>query len=101
MIETKYYALGFLIYVIYMIYTFNVYSKKEGLTKVLILATIYFYYTLLAAYIIYIVDKSASLFEQIVQVGIYMIAGGLILYYHYENNIKVKDDERVNYKSKN
>lgn len=101
MIETKYYALGFLIYIIYMIYTFNVYSKKQEMTKVLILFTIYFYYTILAAYIINLVDSNATFFEKVVQIGIYIIAGGLILFYHYENNIKINDNKMVNFKSKN
>lgn len=101
MIEIKYYGFGFLVYLIYMLYTFNIYSKKEEITKGFILVIIYFYYTILASYIINLVDSNATLFEKIVQIGIYMIAAGLVLIYYYQKNIKINDNKMINFKSKN
>lgn len=102
MIETKYYAIGFIVYLVYMIFTFNIYSKKREMSNFFILFAIFFYYTLLAGYIINLVDNSAEFYEKLVQIGIYAIGGALFLYLHYESNIKIKDDEKaINYKSKN
>jgi len=92
MIDTVPFALGFLFYAWYSIFTFNVYSKKEGVTKAYILFLIYLYYTILAGYVISFVDSSASFMERFIQIGIYVIIGAIVMYYHYQSTIK-EDNE--------
>lgn len=96
MINTLYYAIGFLIYVWYSTYTFDVYSKKEGFTKFFIFIMIYFYYTFLAGYIINFVDYNALLIEKVVQISIYAIIGGIIIYTHYKLIISNKNKDLYN-----
>ena len=93
MIDTIQFALGFLFYAWYSILTFDIYSKKKELTKAYVLFLIYIYYTILAGYVISLVDNQASFMEKFVQIGIFIIIGGLVMYVHYQSTIKESDKE--------
>ena len=91
MIETVPYTIGFIIYVGFCIITFDAYSKKNEMTKILILIFIYAFYTLLAAYVMSFVDFNASFFEKFIEIIVYAIAAGIYLYFHYKNIIEKSD----------
>ena len=84
------YAIGFIIYVIFCLLTFEMYSRNKTMTKQPVLIFFYLYYSILAWYVIGIVDESTL--EQIVQTVIYMIPGGFIVLYYYNTSIKPKDE---------
>jgi len=96
MIGTLYYAIGFIIYFAFCYVTFVVYSKKKEMSKMFILIFIYIYYTLLAGYVINLVDVNGNLFERLVQIAIYAIACGLMMMHYYSTVIKKEDDEMSN-----
>ena len=93
MINTVPFALGFLFYAWYSILTFDIYSKKEGITKVYILFLIYLYYTILAGYVISFVDSYANFMEKFIQIGIYSIIGAIVMYLHYDSSIKKENGD--------
>lgn len=94
MIPTIYYALGFIVYVFFNIVTFKTYSKKEGITKKFVLYMIFLYYSLLAAYVINVVDFGGSNgLEVMLQTLVFVLAGGLFLNFFYIDIIKEKDQE--------
>jgi glycerol-3-phosphate acyltransferase PlsY len=95
MIEPTYYGIGFIIYVFYILITFDIFSKKEGNKNIFIYILIYFYISLLAGYVINFVDKTSGFFEKFVQMGIYFVIGGIIVFQHF-NNIN-KDSELEEY----
>ena len=86
MIPTFYYFIGFLVYTGFNIITFNTFSKIEDeMKKKGGLVLIYFYYSLLAAYIMGIVDIEASGIEILFQTLVYIIAEGFFLWFNYKN----------------
>ena len=96
MIETTPYAIGFVIYVFFNLITFNVYSKGKEYVNHIVLYMIYVYYTLLAGYVINLIDttlvdglyvKEDPLFI-FLQVVAYAIAGGVFMVYHYKYEIE-------------
>ncbi len=94
MISTIPFVIGFIIYVLYSIFTFDMYSKKEGRTSPFILILIYIYYSILASYIISFVDSNSSFFEKGIQIVIYIVCGGFFMFSHYIVSIKnIEDDE--------
>lgn len=94
MIPVTPYAIGFLVYAIFCYSTINIYSKKEGFTPFLSLVMIYVYYSILAGYLIYVVDhqSSSGMMGVIVQSLIYWVACGILMYHHYNNVIKPKEE---------
>ncbi len=95
MIPTLYYAIGFIIYIIFNIITFKTYSKKDGITKKFILYIIFLFYSLLAGYVIsFVENNSGALFSEImVQTIVLIFAGGLFLNFFYFDVIKDKEEE--------
>lgn len=94
MIPTLYYALGFIVYVFFNIFTFKTYSRKEGITKKFVLYIIFLYYSLLSAYVINMVDYSGSnSLEVTLQTLVFVFAGGLFLNFFYIDIIKEKDEK--------
>lgn len=99
MIETTPYAIGFVVYVIFNLVTFDVYSKGKEYVNHIVLYMIYIYYTLLAGYVINLVDSANGEDALIIffQVLVYAIAGGLFMVYHYKyeisKNEKFQDKE--------
>lgn len=91
MIDSIYFGIGFLIYVSFTVLTFKVYSKKQEVTKLLVLWMIYFYYSILAAYVINLVTPDEVFFEKMVQIAIYWIVCGVYVSYYYDSNIKEED----------
>jgi len=89
MIDTIPYAVGFVIYIIFNLATFSVYSKGKQYVNHMVLYMIYIYYTLLAGYVINLVEKSAGteMWITFLQVIVYAIAGGLFMTYHYKSII--------------
>ena len=89
MIETTPYAIGFIIYVVFNLITFDVYSKGKEYVNHLVLYMIYIYYTLLAGYVINLVDSVAGEEPMYIflQVLAYAIAGGVFMVYHYKYEI--------------
>lgn len=100
MIPTLYYAIGFIFYIGYTMITFSIYSKKKEVTKVLYLFLIYFFYSVLAAYVINFVDINGNNFEKTIETLVYIVAGAVILYHQYESNIKISDDEQIDFNNK-
>ena len=96
MINVYAFAVGFIVYIFFNIITFNVYSKKREVTNKHILFFIYVYYTLLAAYMIQLVDYSVvreNVLEVGVQILIFALAGGFYLTYYYNSNIAPQDEK--------
>ena len=73
--------------------TFDVYSKKKEVTSMTVLYMIYLYYTILAGYVINLVDSDATSASRFIQIVIYAIAGGLLLTHHYKYVIAMKDKD--------
>jgi hypothetical protein len=89
MIDTTPYAVGFIIYIMFNLITFDVYSKGKEYVNHIVLYMIYVYYTLLAGYVINLVDRyngEEPLFI-FLQVLAYAIAGGVFMVYHYKYEI--------------
>lgn len=86
MIDTIPYAVGFVIYILFNIITFDVYSKGKTYVNHMVLYMIYIYYTLLAGYVINLVEKGTGteMWITFLQVIIYAIAGGLFMTFHYK-----------------
>jgi hypothetical protein len=95
MIPTLYYAIGFIVYIIFNIITFKTYSKKKEMTKKFVLYMIFLFYSLLAGYVISFVEKNAgaTFLEISVQTVILILAGGLFLNFFYFDVIKDKEEE--------
>jgi hypothetical protein len=88
------YTLGFVIYLFFCIITFKTYSKKEEMTKKYILFFIYIFYTILAGYVIQLVDYNFlknNIAEVIMEIAILAFGGGLYLFHYYNTIIKPKD----------
>jgi hypothetical protein len=94
MIDTLAYAIGFIIYAAFCYSTITIYSKKQGFTPFFSLVMIYIYYSILASYLIYVVDHNSStgIFGVIVQSLIYWVACGILMYHHYNNVIKPQEE---------
>ncbi|MCA9497051.1 MAG: hypothetical protein KC589_08965 [Nanoarchaeota archaeon] len=93
MITPLYFGIGFLIYVTFTVTTFKVYSQKQEVTKILVLWMIYFYYSILAAYVINLVTIGEPFFEKIVQIAVYWIVCGVYVSYYYDSEIKEEEKE--------
>lgn len=91
MIENIYFAIGFLVYVSFCLITFKVYTHKNEITKSLILIFIYLFYTILASYVISFVDIKGTFFEKFIQSIVYAVMCSIVLYYYYQNNIKITE----------
>lgn len=85
MIDTVPFAIGFVVYVVFCLVTFDVYSKREDVNKIFAFLMIYAYYTLLAGYVISFVDSNASFFEVFMEITFYAVTCGLFLYSHYKS----------------
>lgn len=95
MINIFYYILGLIVYVLFSVFTFNIYSKKKEVTNIYVLFFIYVYYSILAGYIIQMVDYNPvenNFLEVIFETIIFMVLGGLYLLHYYYSVIKVKDE---------
>ena len=96
MINFVFFTIGFIIYLIFNVVTFKVYSKKQEATKKYILFFIYVYYTILGGYVIQLVDYSVvnnNFLEIVLQIVIFAAAGGLYMV-HYYNSIITPEDEK-------
>ncbi len=90
------FAVGFVIYVLFCLVTFNIYSKTKGMTMGPVLFFIYFYYSFLAWYVIDLVSGSdASFFIVGIQTLIYLIPCGLLLLNFYKTTIKPQDESMI------
>jgi hypothetical protein len=75
--------------------TFKVYSRKKETTKKYMLFFIYVYYTILAGYVIQLVDYSIvrqNFLEVAIQIIIFASAGGLYMV-HYYNSIIAPEEK--------
>ena len=77
------YALGFTIYMLFNVLSFEFYSRKKEDPNMMIFYMIYLYYTILAGYIINTVDGTGTFWERFIQTLIYALAGGIVLFHHY------------------
>lgn len=96
MIEIVDYAIGFIIYMAFNIMTFEAYSKKQEITNRYVLFLIYIYYSVIASYVIYLMDYNIELqnnMEIIMQSLVYIILAAFILYFIYQNIITLKDEK--------
>jgi len=93
MLNTYYYLIGFLIYTLFCMITFKVYSRtKDETEKKIGLIVVYVCYSLLAIYVINFSDRGASGFEIILQSLIYVITEGFFLWFYY-NDVLIKNQE--------
>ncbi len=92
MIETIPFAIGFIVYVLFCLFTFEIYSKSEGMTHAPILFFIYSYYSILAWYVINLVESDENFVITLVQIMVYLISCGMILLFYYKNQIKPHDE---------
>jgi hypothetical protein len=96
MIEPIPFAIGFVVYVLFCLITFNTYSKNKGMTQAPILFFIYFYYSFLSWYVISLVEGTeASFFVVAIQTLFYIIPCGLLMANFYKKNIKPQDDSMI------
>ncbi|MFW6233552.1 MAG: hypothetical protein ACOC16_02230 [Nanoarchaeota archaeon] len=96
MIDLFPFTIGFIIYLFFNIITFKVYSKKEETINKVILFLIYVYYTILAAYVIQLVDYSIiykNYVEIIIQIVLFGIAGGLFMIHYYISHLKPMNEK--------
>lgn len=93
MIDTLYYGIGFLVYIVFCIVTFDTYNKRKEHSNYLVLFMIYLYYTILASYVINLVDVQEGTMVRFLEVMVYAIAGGLFMSYHYKQLLE-KDQKK-------
>lgn len=93
MIDIMPYGIGFIIYVTFNIITFKVYSKGKTYVNHLVLYMIYLYYTILAGYVINLVESTqgTEFWITFLQVLVYAIAGGLFMIIHYKSTLKTDE----------
>jgi len=101
MIPTSYYGLGFLIYILIIMFTFKVYSKEKEIFKIFPLILIYLFYTGLSGYVINFTDLKGNIYEKIVEIFIYALVGAIFLFNHYETKIKENKNEELDEINKN
>lgn len=90
------FAIGFVVYVIFCLITFNTYSKNRGMTQAPILFFIYFYYSFLAWYVISLVEgEDGTFFVVGIQTLFYIIPCGLLMMNFYKSKIKTEDDSMI------
>lgn len=99
MIPTIYFGIGFIIYISYTIFTFETYLKKEDVNKFLVIIMIFSYYSLLAGYLIFLVDDG-SFMEKIIQTLIYIVIGAIFLYINYKDKINLHDNSQISYQDR-
>jgi len=88
-----FYFIGFCIYLGFCILTFEVYSKKKEMTKIFSLIFIYIYYSILAVYVINLININEIFMEKLVDILIFIISAGFLLSRYYKKHIKFEDDE--------
>ena len=93
MIETFPFAIGFVIYTFFCVLTMDIYSRNPGISSGFVLAFIYIYYSILAVYLINLVDGGEDFFVILIQSAIYLVACGLYLLSHYKSVIKPHDEK--------
>jgi hypothetical protein len=92
MIDSLYYGLGFVVYVLACMLTINTYNKKTIKNpSVFPMYFIYFYYTVLAGWLISRVDSAETFGIVFAQIAIYAVAGAIFLYTHYGYILKEID----------
>jgi len=93
MISVIPFTIGFLIYVMFCLVTFEIYSKNKGMTQAPILFFIYFYYSFLVWYVINLVEIGENSFILIlVEFLIYLVPCGIIMWNYYIKRIKAEDE---------
>lgn len=98
MIDTLYFGIGFVIYLGFLLATFKTISYRSfsKMINQAILFFIYVFYTILAGYVIRLVDYTGNNGAEImVQVLIYMVAGGFSVYMFYNNYILTSKKEKI------
>lgn len=94
MIDIFYYTLGFVLYQAFCIVTFDIYSRKEGETSPFILVFIYIFYSILVGSVISFVESGESFFEILVQILIYVLASGFVLYFYYKKVLTIEKEKK-------
>ena len=90
MIEISFYGAVFLIYCAFTIITFDMYSRKMEVTNPLVLVMIFVYYSILAGYVVSVLETSSDFFVLIIEMLIYFIACGLISFYYYSGGLPLR-----------
>lgn len=86
MISLFTYTIGFLIYSLFCIITFNTFFKIEDeIKKKAGLLIIYIFYSLLIAYVIDFFDVSSNSTQKIFQILVYITAEGFFLWFYYKD----------------
>ncbi len=93
MIPIVFYTIGFVFYCAFCLVTFDVYSKKREHTNPLILSMIFVYYSILAAYIVSIMETSTDVFVLSIEILIYVLGSGFLCFYYYNTAIRPKDSD--------
>ena len=93
MIEPIPFAGGFLIYVMFCLVTFDIYSKNKGMLQAPILFFIYFYYSFLVWYVINLIENGDNSFMLVlIEFLAYLIPCGIIMWNYYIKKIKPQDE---------
>lgn len=93
MIDSLLFIVGFVVYLVMAIVTFDAYSRKEGMTNKYVLFLIYIYYTVLAGYVISFVDKKAAPGDVLYEIIVYAVLGGILFAFYYREVIRKRDIE--------
>ena len=59
----------------------------------MVLFMIYVYYSILAGYVVSVMESSSDVIILFIEIAIYVIGCGLISFYYYGTAIKPRDDE--------
>ncbi len=88
MIPTLFFGIGFLLYCLVILITIDIYSRNYEYPNTKAIALIYIYYSLLAVYVLNLVDPTGRLSEIFVQSMIYLVASAIVTLYYFDNVIK-------------
>ena len=86
MIPTIPFAIGFLVYILFCTVTSHVISRRRGKMNSLYVLFIYIYYSILAVYLLWIVEEEAPMMVFLIEAGVYLLGAGMVqlIYYHQQ-----------------
>lgn len=88
-------AVLFVIYMIFLIITVEVYRQKGQIDNLFLIPSIYLFYTILIAYVIGFMDVDGNIFEKAVQTLIFAFTAGIVMLINYRDKIVSKEDTNL------
>lgn len=94
MIDTIHFTSGFIVYIAFCIATYENYSKKDGVTNPLMITAFYFFYSMLAAYVINMIEYDEKYFVVMIEIIAFISVGAVISFFYYTLVIAKEDEKR-------